>query len=138
MTRTTAVTNLNSTDEQRYVEKIKCNSLTSTAFYCKLRAIRLKMGHPYIISQIAYNCSEPNFDYPAATFYRITSGINTFHSIMSLFMQLYIIILYIQCNISHTAYKMISLMMSTSTGIQLMFAHASYLLLQQECSVTQL
>ena len=46
--------------------------------------------------------------------------------------------IWIQCNISHTAYKKISLMMPmhTSTGIQLMFAHASYLLLHQECSAT--
>ena len=33
----------------------------------------------------------------------------------------------------YNIYKNISLMMSTSTGIQLMFAYASYLLLYQEC-----
>ena len=60
----------------------------------------------------------------------------TYH--LKLIMSLFLYILCIQCNISHTAYKVISLMMSTSTGIQLMFAHASYLLWHQECSVTQL
>ena len=46
----------------------------------------------------------------------------TYH--LKLIMSLFLYILCIECDISHTAYKRISLMISTSTGIQLMFAHA--------------
>ena len=55
---------------------------------------------------------------------------NIYH--FKLITSLFLYILCIECDASHTAYKMNSLMISTSTGIQLMFAHATYLLLYQD------